>query len=215
LIYYSKESLKKVMAANLEEIEKSIIQILIANGCLEDSQLKIYISAISESININEKPLKLMFKRINSNLNKLSLEIKTIVLKENGSNLFSYYHGIVNTTEDQISSELGSQYDITEINFFSNILVYLVDVDRMSTTDMHNMKPNTWTMLKSDKFLDSLMENKWLGRNERDNFIIIGLRSYLELRLFLEKSIKELDQPDKDEESAAKQLSALPQVILY
>lgn len=208
------------MAANLDEIEKSIIQILISSGCLEDSQLKIYISALSKSINnINEKPLKLMFKRINTNLSKLSLEIKTIVTKENGSSLFSYYHGIVNTTEDQISTELGSQYDAIEIKFFSDILVHLIDVGRMSTTDMHNMKPNTWTMLKSDKFLDSLMENKWLGRNERDNFIIIGLRSYLELRLFLEKAIKELDQPDKDEEAATeeirKQIAALPQVMLY
>ena len=57
----------------------------------------------------------------------LSVEIKSVALKDLDGN-WVYYHGVVNTEDDLVSKDHGSRFSTSELKFFAEIGVKIIEV---------------------------------------------------------------------------------------
>eukprot|EP01038_Epipyxis_sp_PR26KG_P004994 gene4994-6979_t len=197
-------------------VDKVAVQILMSFGVMESTLFEINLRKVCLDMNIAVPPIKDLFRKININLRSLSLEIKSVVLK-NAQNEWIYYHGVVNNEEDTVSKDLGSYFDGLELKYFSSICSKLLYDKYLSTDDIMKLKPENWLLTaaqlthKTDKFLSMLENEGWL-RRDTANYWELGMRSYLELRTFFEQEIM-ADEGDKEQLRA--HANELPQVIVY
>jgi hypothetical protein len=197
----------------LHEMEKCVIQILTAKGLLEDRVLMDYLHRLEDDYRKRDpsymRPSKEdMFRRINDAICDYSLEIKSIIDRDE-ENMNIFYHGLVNTEEDYVAKTFGaSGLDNTEILFFTDLVTKLVQAGRFSTRDIENQvnKPKNWSNSDVGVVLGKLEDRKWLRRDER-GYWILGLRTYLELRIFLEGVMNDEDR--------AGSVADFPQLIVY
>lgn len=190
----------------LQEIEKAILQILIAYKVVESSILDENLESLrsdypNQAINLTSSDI---FKRANMHLRKLSMEIKTVLIRSEEER--KSYHAIVNTADDYIATEFGSKFSDIELEFIREIFILLADIQQIGTTEIHNNARMLGVdhKQKSINIIDQLAEDRWLIRNARSYFEI-GPRSYLEIRPFLETQFAQ----------AGAELSSLPQVLFY
>ena len=187
----------------LQDIERALLQILIAYKVIEAPVLE----NIFKSLKIdypdqsNNSTLADIFKKLNAHLRKLSLEIKSVVIKSTTSSEMIYFHGIVNIEDDFIATEFGSQFTDLEIEFIREIMNLLLDLKKIGINEIRNIP--ILPINKASNVVDKLLVDKWLIRNSVGYFEI-GARSYLEIRQFLESEL------GKRENS-----NALPQVLYY
>lgn len=204
---------------------RAILQILLAHKCLEEDDLVKYVDYIKNDYLGASATYSLrdIFAAINPKLRDLSLEIKSVAIKKDDSNAFTYYHGVVNNEEDYVSKEHGNYFDTQELKYFSMVVTRLLSAKSYSTSDIIAFKPySAWTNQRIHHFLDRLIRDKWLTRNDR-NHIVIGPRSYLELRSYLETALQnkqtgdEEDADNEPENDADIQtlIHSLPSNILY
>ncbi len=240
--------------AKFTNFHKSVFQILSSCGCLLDGELKIALNNIKgdfsaeELIPISPSPntvptdaeLRGLFSFMNPELRKLSFEIKTVAIRKGnargGSSLSTgsssneeliIYHGLVNTSDDKVAELEGSPLSAKETTLFKAIIEHLLIAKKLSTTDIQENVQTDKKMHQSDveEILQKLIHERWLDRDDR-NFIIIGPRSFLELKTVLEDLIensdlvsgKDGDDP-KEEEQRAREVAALksglPQILLH
>ena len=72
-------------------------------------------------------PVADRFKEINHGIKDFSLEVKSVVVKDDDGVRF-YYHGITNIGEDTVARESGSRFSATELKFFFEIAIRLTEV---------------------------------------------------------------------------------------
>ena len=84
----------------------AITQLLIANGLITDDDLKGHLNEVLKDFtndSYNPKPLSEVFSKINMNLRKMSLEIRSVVVKSDQGLI--YYHGIANTEVSYVDND--------------------------------------------------------------------------------------------------------------
>lgn len=118
-----------------------------------------------------------IFKRMNDKLRTISLEVKSVIIKNVETNVLTYYHGIVNQEEDFVAKDFGSYFSPTELQFFSKILMKLVDVHYMNSSEIsRECRPDNYTISHMDSLLSKFNSEGWLQKNSSnfwlDNFII-------------------------------------------
>lgn len=201
----------------LDDVERSVIQILFAYGIVEDCVLEGMVNVIhqehSSSTRNPSKKIKDMFRRINTNLNLVSLNVKSVVVRDDENDVFKYYHGIANIDEDKIAIEYGTTFSTQLVKFFTILMENFIDHKTLSTGDIHELKPSTFngTMSDIDNFVSLLELQKWIKRNDR-GYYEFGYRSYLELKPCIENII---DTSSDDSIDVNELKAKLPQVILY
>ncbi len=208
------------------DFHRAIVQILLAYRCLAEEELTKYIDFMkSDFVPSNYSyGLRDTFTAINKDLRELSLEIKSVAVKKNRDegDGFVYFHGIVNNEEDQVARDHGNYFEAIELKYFSSIITRLLTANSFSTTDITAFKPSaTWSNSRAHDFIAKLETDRWLSRDHRSHFVI-GPRTYLELRGYLETSLSNKqgedgdaeDEKDDDEHFQAL-LQTLPSIILY
>ena len=205
-----------------ETIEHAVVNLLTANGYLRDSELLEKLELVKDDFNAGHISLPTIFRSLNANLRRFSMEIKSIHLTNSNNDRITY-HGLVNTEEDFVSKEFGAPFDAAELKYFTVIVGKLLEVNFLSTADILGL----WNIDKTKKeqaqsFISKLESLGYLRRNDA-NYLILGVKSHLELRFYLESVIQntvDLDAlDDAQREEKAAQIKALlddmPQIIVY
>ena len=189
---------------SLQDIEKALLQILIAYRAVESVVFDEHLECLRRDYpnQANNLTTSDIFKRINVHLRKISLEIKTVVIRSDDER--KSYHGVVNTGEDSIATEFGSTFSEAELDFARTIISGLIDMKQIGTTEIRNLtQPNQKPY--ASNVIDALVEERWIVRNVRGYFEL-GPRSFLEIRPFLEAETAK--QP-------AESSVSLPQILFY
>jgi hypothetical protein len=206
-----------------DTLEQAVVNILVMHGYLRDSELQDMIAYIKGDFpGQGNGPLSTMFRSINLQLRKFSMEVKSIHLT-NSNNDRVTYHGIVNTEEDFVSKEFGAPFDAIELKYFAQIANKLLEDKYLSSDDIICLRPmDKIKREQAHAFIAQLEGGGWLRRDD-SNYIVLGVRAQLELRAYLEGVV--MDSADLEglgeAERAAKtaQLRALveemPQIIVY
>lgn len=194
----------------MEDIDRAVTQILISQGSVEDSLLQSYIRRLGGGTFSCAEG----FKKININLRKLSLEVRTVIMKgENNQRI--QYHGIANMLEDLISNKNSTSYTTEEILFFRDLIDKLLFSRELSSGDIR--RGEKMSESEKDALLERFRIDCWLQRSGR-GYWIIGPRTYLELRTYLEGVLRSIaDDAGEGEELQAMRdsLSKLPQILFY
>jgi hypothetical protein len=198
----------------------------------------------SPQVPISDAELRTLFSEMNRELRKLNFEIKTLAFpKKNlraatsssttsasassssapADNDFIIYHGLVNTIDDKEAEEYGSRLDVKEITFFKTILENLLasDKQKLSTSDIQEFRVKGTLQSTVEEMIQKLEEERWLARDDR-NFVIIGPRTFLELKTTLEAIIENSplisdkdDEEDERERKIVARKGTLPQILLH
>ena len=224
-------------------MEKSILQMLINAGIMRDEDLLVQLELLKKSLttssaNSNNKTLTEVFKNINANLRHLSLEIRSVIIVPtantssrrsssssvgtSGSSIREVYHGLVNSEEDFVAKDYGSEFDPIELKYFSEMIYKIMAAHYLSSTDILGFKPTKYNEHQATTFLHRLESLGWLQRND-SNYLVLGSRSYLELHTFLSNIItnsEDLDGLAEDAKEARRnelrqQVLKLPQLLNY
>lgn len=227
----------------LDVMEKSILQMLINAGIMRDEDLLVQLELLKKSLttssaNSNNKTLTEVFKNINANLRHLSLEIRSVIIVPtanisssrsssssvgtSGSSIREIYHGLVNSEEDFVAKDYGSEFDPIELKYFSEMIYKIMAAHYLSSTDILGFKPAKYNEYQATTFLHRLESLGWLQRND-SNYLVLGSRSYLELHTFLSNVItnsEDLDGLAEDAKEATRnelrqQVLKLPQLLNY
>lgn len=204
--------------ARLTEIEQCVIQILFNFGILEDSKFKSFFDSIVQDYQTRypgyRPPLRDdLFKTINKQIRRFGIEIKTVIDRQDDENII-LYHGIVNTEEDFTAKmHGGGNFDQVEIEFFNKLAIKLVLVGKFTTRDIEQSEatPLKWSSSEVGVVLEKLYAKKWLARDNR-NYWVLGLRTFLELRTFIEAILRDAGEGEDEDKF---NLEDLPQVIVY
>lgn len=188
-------------------------------------------------------PLREMFTRMNTKIRGLNMEIKSVLTKKASEtfadssgdgdddheveDVWIYHHGIVNTDADPVATNFGSYFEVEEIKVFQEILTQLIEKDFLSTHDMYHeikqavstIKSSAWTTRSIDAFLEKLIAQQWLRRNDR-GYYVIGLKAFLELRSYLEGIIRDskpsgMMSDEEHQNFKHSKIAKIPQVIIY
>jgi hypothetical protein len=228
----------------LDVIEKSILQMLINAGIMRDEDLLVQLELLKKSLSTssassNNKTLTEVFKNINANLRHLSLEIRSVIIVPTANtssrrsssssssssseiSIREVYHGLVNSEEDFVAKDYGSEFDPIELKYFSEMIYKIMAAHYLSSTDILGFKPAKYNECQATTFLHRLESLGWLQRND-SNYLVLGSRSYLELHTFLSNVItnsEDLDGLAEDAKEARRnelrqQVLKLPQLLNY
>lgn len=230
----------------LDVIEKSILQMLINAGIMRDEDLLVQLELLKKSLssssaNSNNKTLTEVFKNINANLRHLSLEIRSVIIVPtansysrrssssssssvdiSGISIREVYHGLVNSEEDFVAKDYGSEFDPIELKYFSEMIYKIMAAHYLSSVDILGFKPVKYNEHQATTFIHRLESLGWLQRND-SNYLVLGSRSYLELHSFLGNVItnsEDLDGLEEDAKEARRselrqQVLKLPQLLNY
>jgi len=137
---------------------------------------------------------------INSGLNFLLLEIRKVVGEEDGK----IYWGLANIKNDA-HAQMATSYGIPEITLFRKIVLELVasetydsgEIRLMDAINLARDIPNI-TLSKAEQTLKKLVEEQWLCQMESNNDrrLSLGVRSFLELKPWLEDVVGEEKLPE-------------------
>ena len=206
----------------LRDLEKCVLQVMMAKGLMAEAELLRYINYLAAP---NPAPTKdVLFKTINRDIRDTGFEIKTIIDADDGN---VYYHAVVNMEDDLIAKEHGTGYDAAEITIFSNVITKLVELGRISTGELEEakIKPAKWSVSQFGHLLEQFANDNWIKRDGRQ-YWVLGLRSYLELRTFIETTIANFNEEDEGvaasaaaaantHRQAAIAIEDLPQILSY
>lgn len=204
-------------------------------GDFEPQEL-VPITSIAPGAIVTDAELRSLFSLMNSELRKLHFEIKTIAIRKNsrksdqglvGSSSsapmdeLTIYHGLVNTFDDKVAELEGNKMTAKDTALFKAVVERLIVMKKLSTKDIHidviekneEMKKLFLKVSQSaiEEVLERLIEERWLDRNDK-KYIVIGARTYLELKSVLETMI---ENANEDEGVVAALKSELPQVLIY
>lgn len=222
----------------LLDFEKALVQVLLAKHLVEENTLL----EDAEKLKIdfpttNAEPLDLaqMFTRMNKNLKRSGLEVRTVIKREDveeddggmeGADndvqtKWVKYHGLANIEEDFVSKEFGSSLDEDEVKLFADLIPHLLEKSVMNIEDCE--RANTTKIQKSrvSSVLKKLHEEGWLGRESNRGYWELGIRSYLELKAHFESillsglHVGDDTDAEKLQQRQNEAKDALPQVILY
>jgi hypothetical protein len=206
-----------------DTLEQAIVNILVMHGYMRDSDLQETIAYIkSDFPGQGNGTLSTMFRSINIQLRKFSMEVKSIHLT-NSNNDRVTYHGIVNTEEDFVSKEFGAPFDAIELKYFAQIANKLLEDKYLSSDDILGLRPmDKIKREQAHAFVGKLESDGWLRRDE-SNYLVLGVRAQLEMRAYLEGAVMEsvdleaLGEAERAAKTAQlKQLvDDMPQIIVY
>jgi len=228
----------------LDVIEKVILQVLINAGIMRDEDLLVQLELLKNNLSgvdsSNKKTLTDVFKNINANLRHLSMEVRSVIIvtgadysnrrsssssssSSSGGTIKEVYHGLVNTEEDFVAKDYGSEFNPIELKYFSDMIYRLLTVRYLSSMDILDFKPaKNYSDNDATNFIRQLESLGWLQRND-SNYLELGNRSYLELHSFLSNAItnsEDLDGLAEDAKEARRnelrqQVLKLPQLLNY
>lgn len=126
--------------SKLDLLEKTLLQLLIARGFIEDQELKEIFENFKENLlitnqaikqKIQTKTLNEVFININKKVRNLSFEIKSVVIMKNNHSSTTTrnvitYHGFINSLEDEVAKSHGSDLDPLEVKYFSSMIQRLL-----------------------------------------------------------------------------------------
>lgn len=206
--------------AKQDKIEKAIFQILCAFGVISDTELRNHYETIKSDFEHNNQTLLDSIKALNQSLRNMSLEIRSINVKEGDEDeeVLVLYHGLVNIEEDLVAKEfgIGSNYTPEDMKLFSTIIQRLLYVKIMASDEIVALKPRSTSENSVHALLRKLKAQGWLDHNHRSDWII-GKKAYMELRSYFENVINS-EGAEGDEEQAEEnrlQIQRLPQIIMY
>lgn len=206
--------------------------LLLQHGVIEETKLREIIENIKDDFyDYRGQPINDIFKALNKEARPLSFEVKSVVMKNNDGD-FVYYHGIVNTEEDEVAKNFGGNFTANELKFFSVLVLKLIEMKRMVTDEIKTFKDecvktglvkDIETRYLREVLLDKLKDEKWLRFDDHNRWVV-GIRSYLELKPWMEASITSQVEEDVNDEGqsnaeqkeiATSHIDSLPQIILY
>lgn len=197
-----------------DKIEKAVFQLLVAKGFVSDDDLNNYVEQIKPDFEHHDQPTSDMFKKLNQSLRNMSLEIKSVRVQDSvDKNVWRFYHGVVNIEEDFVSKEYGNQFTPEELKFFSSLALKLLEIKYMSTDDvlyLKNKKHGADAQL--DRLLERLKAQGWLALDD-SSYWILGVRTYLELRSYLESMLQ--SGAEEDDPDVVELINRMPQNIVY
>jgi hypothetical protein len=229
----------------LQNIEKALVQVLLAKHIVEDSALLKLIETLKKDFGGMEGDIDLAatFTRINKQLKRAGMEVRSVTVKQKVENddddidvgnnddennmVWVKYHGISNSEEDLVSKEFGSSFTEPEVKVFADIIPHLLKDDVMSYADVERAgSASKLTRTHVADLLSRLESEGWMQREQNHGWWQLGLRSHLELKGHLESVLLSgLEQQQEEEatpldgdELLKKQdelRDSLPTVLLY
>ena len=200
-------------------VQKATLQIIIAAGIITQTQLRTHYDELCVDLNDPEGlavALTDVFRTINRNLKPFSFGIKTVSIRDEDGER-SFYHCCVNTADDDIAKKHGGRLLDRELVFFRQLLSQLALDGRMTSSDVlrhanEHRAENEARHKEAEltRLCTVLQQQGWLARDDR-NFWVVGPRSYLELRDYIESCLRE----GLPEAELAPALAQLPQILFY
>jgi hypothetical protein len=197
------------------EFENAIFQLIFAKGYIENEELEKHVQILSKNykITIDEEvsSINKIFERINKKIRDFSFEIKSLALRNETKDDWIYLHGVVNTENDYVAKEYGSNLLTHELKMFEKIAIHMLQVNYMSTEDIKGIDKEWQKKHELEPLLQKLMNEKWLEQQSK-GFWALGVRSFLELRTHFEEVIESLEDT---EERKAELKATLPNVMIH
>ncbi len=116
--------------------------------------------------------------RYYKNLRRSSLEIKTVLLRNEQERTSKSYHCLVSTASDFVTTEFGSTFTDLEMAFVREILNMLVGSKQIGLTEIRESASEVnLPGAKASYVIDKLIDERWLVRNEKGihNFVPLPL----------------------------------------
>ena len=130
------------------------------------SVLNILLDKVKEDFQDFNESIDVIFKRMNNKLRRISMEVKSVLIKNMDTSILLYYHGLVNQEEDNVAKDYGNYFNPTELQFFSKIVMKLVEVHYMNSADIgRTCKPENWSISQMDTLLTKFLSEGWLQKN--------------------------------------------------
>lgn len=224
----------------LRDIEKAVVQVLLQKHIIEETALLDLIERLKKDFEGVEAAVDLSawFGRINMNIRKAGMAVKTVTVKKNVErdmdvendeeeaaaprSVWVKYHGIVNLEEDFVSKEYGTSFGENEVKLFSELIPQLLDKKVLSMFDVETCtKEVNLPASRKAEVMDDLEAEGWLQREGERGFWELGMRSYLELKTHMEAilvngvPVEEGMDDDTIAKLQAEAKDALPTVLLY
>jgi hypothetical protein len=212
---------------NQQSISHAVWLILLQYGVIEANNLLQIIDNIKSDFgDYSRQPIDEIFKKLNKEARPLSLEIKSVAIK-NSKGDFVYYHGVVNTHEDEVAKQFGGSFSPNELKFFTLLVLKLIEQKHMVTDEIKRYKEELVKHGKikeiegrylTDGFLTKLEADKWLRRDDSNRWVV-GIKTFLELKSYVETAIMNSVEDNEDNSAemdiARAHVNDLPQIILY
>ncbi|XP_072170277.1 non-structural maintenance of chromosomes element 1 homolog [Diadema setosum] len=177
----------------LQQEHKLLVQTLLAQGLLTEEEMEGIYTEIKERCNVtNAVPLAQFKDTINTQLNKVSMEIKHTRDDDTGTPMYA----LVMLWTD-LATDYSHHYQPQQIEYFKKVVNAIVTSERgvVSSTDLLNLVDECERpMSKTDTqdTLQRLMEDKWL--NERDGEIWLSSRTIMEQETYLRETYDCVDE---------------------
>ena len=219
----------------LRDIEKAMVQVLLQKCIVEEGELLALIDRLKKDFECVENvDLPAWFARVNPQLKKAGMEIRSVTTKQEvqraidleedeapPQNVWVKYHGITNMKEDFVSKEYGSSFVEAEIKLFSEAIPIMLANGKMSIHEIEELKVAGISSSRAGETLEKLEAEAWLQREEGSGYWQLGIRSFLELKGYLEQlavNAAPVEEGMSDDAIAKLQneaKDALPTVLMY
>lgn len=202
---------------------KMLFQLLSARGCFsEDELLEILPKATGEEF--TSESLLALLRSVNDSVKPFGFEVRTLIVTDRRTNARQKYHGLINIEEDYAAKEHGSSFTPEELKEFTAVIDKLLWNTSMTTGEVTEIcSAASGKRLKESEvqvIVSRWEDQHWLSREQR-NYLIIGPRTYLELRSLLDHLLENpLNEEDADmteearEEAVNRIKQSFPQSIL-
>lgn len=155
-------------------------------GFLEKIELEKKAKELKEEYRLEiEKKIDDFVATINKNIEEFNYKIQVLVHPKTRV----VYFGIINEVDDEIS-KLATNFTPNELVYFKKILENIQSLEDegkdLYLSDATNLREKSMSLDIADQCLANLIQEGWLEKNK--NKIQIGVRSFLDLRSFLEQN---------------------------
>jgi len=183
----------------LSKPHQVLLQSFFFRQIMPDDAVQTLYRKIATKFSVGNIAFEDFISTINDQLHFVFLEIRKVVSEEDGRS----YWGFVNARSDT-HAQLATSYTAPEISFFKKVLEAILTVTEaglpvgeIGTTDAVNLARGIdgLTLSNAQQTLKRLVQDHWLtlsgGENKK---VLVGVRSLLELRPFLEDLCGETNQ---------------------
>lgn len=202
---------------------KVLFQLLSARGCMTEEELVDHLEQATEE-EFTPDCLLALLRAVNDSVKPFALEVRILLVTDRASSQRQKIYGLINIEEDYVTKEYGSSFTADELKELTAVIDKLLWNRSLTTDEIAEVCSVVGGKRVKTSEVQSLVsrweEQQWLSREQR-NYLIIGPRTYLELRSLLDHLLEnplneeDGDMTEEDREEAVNRIKqSFPQSIL-
>jgi len=185
--------------ASLNDAHRLLVQLFLTKHVIPEAEFLQYYRKILDEYKERDVGVEEFVNKINDALRFAFFEIRKAAAEEDGK----IYWGIANTRSD-VTSQLATDLSLPDIELFKKIVEAIIAAPdeiipvngELGLIDCVNLAKGIehLTLNKAEQTIQGLVKNRWLACREnpsaKTRHISLGVRTFLELKPWLEESFK-------------------------